>query len=186
MPDIDIDFANRLTVLNKFKHVPARLKNRKHNTGVYCHRVPSDPFKGLCTLDHKAAEKADYFKLDLLNVAIYKDVHNEEHLTKLMNTEPLWELLQHKEFVEQIFHIGNHYEVIKNLKPTSIPELAATIAVIRPAKRYLLDQGWDKIKKEVWIKPSGSDAYYFKKAHAVAYAVAIVVHMNLVCESIGQ
>lgn len=185
MPDIDIDFADRDTVLKKLKHVPARLKDRKHNTGVYFHRVPTDPFKGLCTLDHKAAEDNDYFKVDMLNVAIYKDVHNEDHLKKLMNTEPLWELLQHEEFVTQLFHIGNHYDVVKKLKPSSIQELAATIAVIRPAKRYLLNSDWNTIKKEVWIRPSGSDAYFFKKAHAIAYAVAIVVHMNLLCEQLG-
>ena len=182
MPDIDIDFADRDTVLKKLKHVPARLKDRKHNTGVYFHRVPTDPFKGLCTLDHKAAEAAGYFKLDMLNVAIYQNVKNEEHLNKLMDTEPMWELLEHEEFVEQLFHIGNHYEVVKKLKPTSIQQLAATIAVIRPAKRYLLNTDWDTINKEVWIRPAGSDAYFFKKAHAVAYAVAIVVHMNLICE----
>jgi len=36
----------------------------------------------------------------------------------------------------------------------------------------------------VWVKPVG-DEYYFKKAHAVAYAMAIVVQMNLICESIS-
>ena len=37
--------------------------------------------------------------------------------------------------------------------------------------------------KEVWVKPSDG-SYYFKKAHAVAYAHAIVVHMNLICEQL--
>ena len=93
MPDIDIDFADRDTVLKKLKHVPARLKDRKHNTGVYFHRVPTDPFKGLCTLDHKAADDAGYFKLDMLNVSIYKDIKSEAHLKELMEREPIWELL---------------------------------------------------------------------------------------------
>ena len=38
--------------------------------------------------------------------------------------------------------------------------------------------------KEVWIKPT-TDEYFFKKAHAVAYAMAIVVQMNLICENIS-
>lgn len=184
MPDIDIDFSSRDLVLSKLKHIPARLKDRKHNTGVYCHRVPTDPFKGLCTLDHKQADDVGFFKLDMLNVSIYKDVRDEEHLLTLMNSEPLWELLEHKEFVEQLFHIGNHYEVIKKLKPRSIQDLAAAIAVIRPAKRYLLNTDWNTINREVWIKPPGSDAYYFKKSHSVAYSTAIVVHMNLLCEQL--
>ena len=34
------------------------------------------------------------------------------------------------------------------------------------------------ILKEVWIKPTDG-SYFFKKSHAVAYAQAIVVQMNL-------
>jgi len=34
---------------------------------------------------------------------------------------------------------------------------------------------------QVWIKPN-DDSYFFKKAHAFAYAVSVVVHMNLLCE----
>jgi hypothetical protein len=36
---------------------------------------------------------------------------------------------------------------------------------------------------EIWTKPDG-DEYYFKKAHAVAYAHVIVVQMNLICEQL--
>ena len=35
LPDIDIDFADRTQALELFKHTPAKLKERKHNTGVY-------------------------------------------------------------------------------------------------------------------------------------------------------
>jgi hypothetical protein len=56
--------------------------------------------------------------------------------------------------------------------------------MIRPAKRHLIGQDWQTIMKEVWIRPT-TDEYFFKKAHAVAYAVAIVVQMNLICEKIS-
>jgi len=56
--------------------------------------------------------------------------------------------------------------------------------VIRPAKRHLLGKSWEDILKEVWTKPT-TDEYYFKKAHAVAYAMAIVVQMNLICEGLS-
>tara|TARA_B110000908_G_scaffold97452_1_gene115065 strand:+ start:7912 stop:8190 length:279 start_codon:yes stop_codon:yes gene_type:complete len=92
MPDIDLDFADRTQALSKIKHVTARIKDRKHNTGVYAHRVPVDPYTGLCTLDHKTADETGYFKLDVLNVSIYKDVKDNEHLTQLMEREPLWQL----------------------------------------------------------------------------------------------
>jgi hypothetical protein len=48
----------------------------------------------------------------------------------------------------------------------------------------LIGKSWPEIMKEVWTKPETGD-YYFKKSHATAYAVAIVVQMNLICESIS-
>jgi len=56
--------------------------------------------------------------------------------------------------------------------------------MIRPAKRYLVGESWSKILNEVWLKPENDD-YYFKKSHATAYAIAIVVQMNLICEQIS-
>ena len=67
------------------------------------------------------------------------------------------------------------------MKPKTIEQLAMVLAIIRPAKRYLLKQNWQEIESNVWNKPTDG-SYYFKKAHAVAYAHAIVVQMNLICE----
>ena len=38
-----------------------------------------------------------------------------------------------------------------------------------------------KLKKLCGISHDGE--YYFKKAHAIAFATAIVVQLNLICES---
>jgi hypothetical protein len=57
------------------------------------------------------------------------------------------------------------------------------LAIIRPAKRYLLGKSWETIKNEVWVKPTDR-SYFFKKAHAIAYAHAIIVQMNLICNEI--
>ena len=186
LPDIDIDFADRQQALELFKHVPAKLKNRKHNTGVYFHRVPSNPFTGVCTVEHTEADDMDFFKLDLLNLSIYKDVQNEQHLSELMNREPIWELLEHKDFVDKLFHLSGNDELLRKLKPTSIEQLAAVLAIIRPSKRYLQNSDWATIDKEVWVKPANDNkAYFFKKAHAISYAMVVVVHMNLLCEQLG-
>jgi len=101
-----------------------------------------------------------------------------------METEPLWVLLEQTEFTNLLFHVNGHENILKQLKPRNIEMLAAVLAVIRPAKRHLLDKSWEEILEEVWKKPT-TDEYYFKKAHAVAYAVAIVVQMNLICEGIS-
>jgi hypothetical protein len=188
MPDIDIDFADRELALKLIKHTTAAINDngtfKKHNTGVYCTAIPYNPLTGLSTIDYKEAEARGYFKIDFLNVGVYKDIQSEEELIKLMNTEPLWDLLLQDEFTDLLFHINGHGTVLREMKPTSIEQLAAVLAVIRPAKRYLIGKDWSSIEAEVWQKPEG-DEYYFKKAHAISYATAIVVQMNKICEGIS-
>ena len=187
MPDIDIDFANRVQALEKFKHVVASIKDtdsfKKHNTGVYCTSIPYNPLTGLSTIDYKVAEDRGYFKIDFLNVSVYEKVRDRAHLLKLMGTEPLWDLLLDDDFVNNLFHVNGHGSILKQMAPNTIEQLAAILAMIRPAKRYLIGKDWMTIMKEVWTKPT-SDEYYFKKAHAIAYAHVIVVQMNLICEEL--
>lgn len=188
MPDIDIDFINREEALKLFDHTAAsRLENNqlvKHNTGVYLHEVPVDPITGLCAVDYNQAEELGFFKIDFLNVSIYKGIRDEDHLVSLMNQEPLWDLLEDSEFVKLLFHINGHIDILKRMKPRSIEQLSAILAMIRPAKRHLVGQPWDIVSAEVWKKPD-TEEYFFKKSHAVAYAVAIVVQMNLICEGLS-
>jgi len=187
MPDIDIDFADRTKVLDIIEHVPAAIKDngtfKKHNTGVYCHSIPYNPLTDTASFDYKEADKRGYFKIDFLNVGVYKDVRDEEHLLKLLNQEPLWDLLQQDDFTDMLFHVNGHGSILRQMLPKSISQLAAVLAMIRPAKRYLIGEDWNTVNAEVWQKPAG-DEYYFKKAHAVAYAAAIVVQMNLICEGL--
>jgi len=188
MPDIDIDFIDRDQALKLFEHIPAsRLDNGKlikHNTGVYMHEVPVDAVSGLCQIPYEQAEDEKYFKIDFLNVGIYKGVRNEEHLVQLMNQEPLWDLLLQDDFVNLLFHLNGHGAIIRKTLPASVEQLSAVLAMIRPAKRYLIGKDWTTIMTEVWTKPETGD-YYFKKSHATAYAVAIIVQMNLICEQIS-
>lgn len=186
--DIDIDFADRKKVLDIIQHVPASIKEnytfKKHNTGAYCHSIPYNPLTETASIEYKEAERRGYFKIDFLNVSVYKDVRDEEHLTQLLNAEPLWDLLEQDDFSSLLFHVNGHGSILRAMKPKSIGQLAAVLAVIRPAKRYLIGKDWNTVNSEVWQKPPG-DEYFFKKAHAVAYAAAIVVQMNLICEGIS-
>ncbi len=188
MPDIDIDFVDREQVLNLFKHVKASRvddnKLVKHNTGVYFHEVPMNAVEGVCSVPYDIAEERGYFKIDFLNVGIYKGVKDEEHLIQLMNREPLWDLLEQDDFVNLLFHVNGHGTILREMKPKTVEQLAAILAMIRPAKRHLIGKSWNEVMKEVWLKPSNNE-YYFKKSHATAYAVAIVVQMNLICEQIS-
>jgi DNA polymerase III alpha subunit len=140
--------------------------------------------EGICAVPYDAAEEQGYFKIDFLNVGMYKGVRNEEHLIELMNKEPLWDLLEDNSFSDLLFHVNGHGEILRKMKPTTIEQLAAVLAMIRPAKRYLIGKDWNTVLNEVWKKPE-SEEYFFKKSHATAYAVAIVVQMNLICEQVS-
>ena len=186
--DIDIDFLDREQALALFKHVRAsRIDSNKlvkHNTGVYLHEVPMNAVEGISAVPYEEAQEKGYFKIDFLNVGIYKGVRDETHLIQLMETEPLWDLLEQDDFTQNLFHVNGHGSILRQSKPRSIEQLAAVLAMIRPAKRYLIGKDWITVMTEVWTKPDNEE-YFFKKSHATAYAMAVVVQMNLICEQIS-
>jgi hypothetical protein len=185
--DIDIDFADRQQVLDLLNVTPASIirdgKLTRHNTGVYATDIPVDPFSGSASLDYQAAEDRGYMKLDLLNVHVYKQVKNEEHLVKLMQT-PDWAKLYDSSICAQLIHINNHYDtLLKMPEPVdTIPRLAMFLAVIRPGKRHLIGRTWKEVAATVWDRVEGE--YAFKKSHSVAYSQLVVVNLNLLCESV--
>jgi hypothetical protein len=188
--DIDIDFGDRTQAIKLLDVTPASINRDgdwvQHNTGVYPTDIPIDPFTGRASLDYKVAEDRGYAKLDFLNVSLYTQIKNEDHLKQLMEHEVLWDLLLAQDFCSQIIHIGNHYETLMKMPEpvNSIPRMAMFLAVIRPAKRHLIGKTWKEVGETVWDKPA-DDEYYFKKSHAVAYAHLVAVHMNLICEQIS-
>jgi DNA polymerase III alpha subunit len=188
MPDIDIDFPDREKALNVLKHIRAsRTEDGKlvaHNTGVYLQEIPYNPVNNLANIDYKQAEDRGYFKIDFLNVSVYKNIKSEQHLIELMNQEPLWDLLQDDSFTDLLFHVNGYGNILRQMKPSTVEQLAMLLALIRPAKRHLLGKTWTEIGQEIWEKPTNGD-YYFKKSHATAYAMAVVVQMNLICEEIS-
>ncbi len=185
--DVDIDFADREQVLKLVAHTAAMQKEgskeRKHNTGVYFHHVPTNPFTGLSTLDYKQAENTGWFKIDLLNVGIYGNFSSNEQIDELLDKEPIWELLEHREVIQQLFHIHNHSDTVIRMKPRNIEQLAMVLAVIRPGKKHLIGRSWSEIEKEVWTKTE--DVYSFKKSHAIGYSAAIVLQLNQLAYSIN-
>lgn len=188
MPDIDIDFADRSKALSVLKHIKASRTDQDslspHNTGVYLHQMPIDAVTNLSSIPYTEAEDMGFFKIDFLNASVYNDVKNEEHLIHLMNQEPLWDLLEQDDFTDLLFHVNGYGNLLRQMKPSSISELAMLLALIRPAKKHLVGKTWTEISTEIWTKPENGE-YYFKKSHAVAYATAIVVQMNLICEKIS-
>jgi len=190
--DIDIDVRDREQILSMVRHIPAsRMEKddlKPHPTGVYFHDVPYDPVTECSSIPFKEAEEIGFFKVDFLNVSIYDGIRDEGHLIALMQQEPVWELLQNKDFVEtqQIWQLHNHAHVLQKMKPTTIDQLAMTVAIIRPSKLHLIGRPWDEVETEIWsipIDPTASKSY-FKKAHSYSYAFAIVVQLNLIVEKL--
>lgn len=189
--DIDIDTPDRNKLLNKVAHVPARVnikgKASRHNTGVYFHQVPQDPFTKWCSLPYDQAQQMGCYKIDLLNNHVYAGVKNSVHLQRLMRTPPMWQLLEHEEFVQNLAHVNQHADLVKKLRPQSVQQLAMVLALIRPGKRHLVhqchQQGWHSIEPEIW-QPT-SDSYSFKKSHAISLAWTIVIQINLLIENLS-
>ena len=182
--DIDIDVANRDQALTVLAHTNASIiredKNTKHNTGVYFTEIPVDPYTGRASIDYEAAEVVDYIKVDVLNVGLYSQIKNEQHLQHLMSQEPLWDLLLARDFCAQLIHIGAHYDTLIKMPEAvnSDTRLMMFLAIIRPAKRHLIGLPWKEVAKTIWEKPV-DNSYHFKKSHSCAYSRLVMVHMNL-------
>ena len=119
--DIDIDFANRDDVLKLIQHTPARLEVggqiRKHNSGVYVTDIPVDPFHNCAAIDHETAESRGYFKIDFLNLGVYKLINSPEHYAEMLAATPPWERLwQDPTWAQQLIHVGSYSDLLKRMQ----------------------------------------------------------------------
>jgi hypothetical protein len=181
--DIDIDFADREQILKLIQHTPARQvvqgQVRKHNSGVYVTDIPYDPVNECAAIDYETAEQQGYFKIDFLNMSVYQLIESPEHYTKLMNAEAPWSRLwDDTDWAGHIVHVGNYTELLKTMKPDSIPRMAAFISIIRPGKAHLQNRPWAEVFESVWDGDE-SKGYTFKKSHAISYAALVALHMKL-------
>lgn len=181
--DIDIDLADRNQLLQLINAVPARQMHqgqvRRHNSGVYVTDIPYDPVHECASIDYEAAEDLGYFKIDLLNMSVYQLIKSSEHYKEMLDATPPWERLwTDPEWAKQLVHVGNYTELLKTMKPDSIPRMAAFIAIIRPGKAHLQNKPWAEVFESVW---DGNDTrgFVFKKSHSLSYAMLVTLHMNL-------
>jgi hypothetical protein len=181
--DIDIDFADRNKILSLIDHTPARqLVNgqvRRHNSGVYVTDIPYDPVNQCAAIDYESAEARGYFKIDFLNMSVYQLIHSPEHYEQMLAQEPTWSRLwTDTAWAQQLVHVGNYTDLLRQMQPDSITRMAAFISVIRPGKAHLQGRAWDQVFEQVWDGDT-SQGYTFKKSHAVSYAALVALHMNL-------
>jgi hypothetical protein len=186
--DVDIDFADRDQALQYFVHIPASMyrenKLTKHTTGVYFTRIPLDPVLGAAAIDYKTAENRGYFKVDCLNVSVYRLIRDQAHYDLMLEKTPAWHRLwQEPAWTAKLLHIGRYHALLKSMRPDNVEKLAAILAVIRPGKAHLQHQPWDRVFESVWGKSDvNNTGYQFKRSHAFAYAHLVMLHMNLLDE----
>lgn len=185
--DIDIDVPDREQILKLISATPARQLHqgqvRRHNSGIYVTDIPYDPVNGCAAIDYEEAEKRGYFKIDLLNMSVYQLVKSPEHYEELLGREPDWSRLwTDEEWAKQLVHVGNYTELLKTMKPDSIPRMAAFIAIIRPGKAHLQNKPWPEVFATVW-DGDNSKGFVFKHSHSISYAALVALHMNLLSET---
>jgi hypothetical protein len=186
--DIDLDFADRDSVLKLIQHTPARQIHqgqvRRHNSGVYVTDIPYDPVHQCSAIDYETAEQRGYFKIDFLNMSVYNLVKSPEHYDQMLAQDPPWSRLwTDSEWTQQLVHVGNYTELLKQMKPDSIPRMAAFISIIRPGKAHLQGKPWTEVFDSVW-DGDNSRGFVFKRSHAISYAALVALHMNLLSQPV--
>jgi len=188
--DIDLDFADRDQLLKLIQATPARQLHqgqiRRHNSGVYVTDIPYDPVNDCAAIDYEQAEQLGYFKIDLLNMSVYQLIKTSEHYQAMLAATPPWQRLwTDTEWASQLVHVGNYTELLKTMRPDSIPRMAAFISIIRPGKAHLQNRPWAEVFESVW---DGDDSrgFVFKQSHAISYAALVTLHMNLLNQSVVQ
>lgn len=150
-----------------------------HPVGIYLEDVPVDPITGFCAFDYKYGNENGFMKLDLITNSSYDRFKTKTQLLSAINKEPDWTLLESESYVSKLPHIANHFDVVSLVKPRSVIELADTLALIRPGKVHLLEQylsNREKVRRKLYLR--SDKGVYFKKSHAVSYALMIVAVMN--------
>ena len=189
IPDLDIDMSSdtREQMLKTLYHIPASKIGPNsivlHGIGVYFCDIPFDQISGLASIDYKKAEEDfGYIKFDFLHNSIYDGIKSRKDLFEILAQKVEWDNLYKKDIVEKLPHINNYYTLLNTLpKIDSIEKLARFIAIIRPGKKDLISivqntQDWSSIDETIWAK---SEQYYYKKGHAISYALSITVAMKL-------
>jgi len=189
--DVDIDFPTNFDPLDHFPEaVRASRVERgqltKHPAGVYFQHIPKDTLTGLAAIPYEQAEGLGYFKVDFLHLSVMDDFahlfKNKSEMRSLVRKDPDWALLQVPSVVQQLFQLGKHHDLVMQVRPNSVLELADCIALIRPHGKRLLTQyiqNPEATRTVLYSKPEDGRAYY-KKPHSIAYALVIVLQLHLI------
>lgn len=184
--DIDIDTPTKFIPSEIFNNCikATVIKNEEmtpHPCGVYFQKIPQDPITKLSAIPYDVAEELNYFKLDFLHLVVYDNFKSREEIEELLKIEPDWNLLLVPSNVLKLFQLSKHADILLQLKPKSIEDLADVIALIRPGKRDILNLYLaNKQMARRMLYAKDERGYSFKKSHALAYSMVIILQLHLI------
>lgn len=190
--DIDIDVKSKTQKdaygVRSYVYNEERMKLVPHPSGYFLQSedlvmndIPVDPETGMTALSAKEGEEYGFFKVDLLTNTAYDQFRNKKDVLNAMDFSKFdWSVFLDKDVVEKLPHMGKNFSVVRQLQPQSVEDLADILALIRPGKIDLFDaylENRERTRKRLYKRPSNG-GMYFKKSHAIAYAVMILVTLN--------
>jgi DNA polymerase III alpha subunit len=184
--DVDIDTAPDFKPENHFpKWLRAAVvkdgKIQPHPVGVYPQAMARDPVTGLSAIPYESAEELGYLKVDFLHLNFYQHFKSRQEIEVLLKDEPDWTLLQLPSTWPKLFQLAKHGELLQKIKPKSVEELADCMALIRPGKKGLIglyEKARASCRQALYAKDD--EGYSFKKSHALAYALVVVLQLHLI------
>lgn len=183
--DIDIDTHPSFKPETLFPWVRAAVvregKLTPHPVGVYPQKMPVDPFTKLAAIPYEEAEDLGFLKVDFLHLNVYALFESRQEIEELLQKEPDWTLLQLPSTWPKLFQLAKHGELLQKVKPKSVEELADCMALIRPGKKGLLGLYLKEraaCRRVLYAKDD--EGYSFKKSHALAYAMVVVLQLHLI------
>jgi len=184
--DVDIDVEPTFRPERLFPRWPraAVVKDGKvssHPVGVYPQAMAVDPFTGLAAIPYEEAEDLGYLKVDFLHLNVYQHFSTRAEIEELLAKEPDWTLLQLPSTWSKLFQLAKHGELLAKVQPKSVEELADCMALIRPGKKALLGLYLkERVACRRVLYAKDDEGYSFKKSHALAYALVVVLQLHLI------
>lgn len=193
--DVDLDTKTSFDPKSVFPQiVRASVVTKKgeltpHACGVYFQPIPKDPVSGLAAIPYDVADEYGYEKIDFLHLSLLDNFESNEEIEYFLDREPDWMLLLDPEVVGKLFHLGTrndegklkHFPMLLKVAPRSVQQLADCLALIRPGKHVLIDKyikSPEHTRDLLYKQETG--VYAFKRSHAIAYALNIVLQLHLI------
>lgn len=183
--DVDIDLQTTFNPRDLFPWTRASILKddelRAHPCGVHPQNIPEDPVTMLSAIPYDHAEELGFAKIDFLHLGVYDYFKSRAEIEELLEIEPDWGLLTIPSEQKKLFQLSKHGDILSAVKPKSIEELADVLALIRPGKKQyvkLYKSQREATRRILYAKDE--NGYSFKKSHAIAYAMVIVLQLHLI------